>query len=45
MGAADGFQPIGYGYRLAYELRAPMERVEGGKHFVPRTTPTGPPRP
>src|SRR5215216_8154768 len=34
-GAADRFQKIGYGYRLAYELGAPMERIEGGKHFVP----------
>ena len=34
-GAADRFQKIGYGYRLAYELGASMERIEGGKHFVP----------
>ncbi|MDP9347691.1 MAG: alpha/beta fold hydrolase [Gemmatimonadota bacterium] len=34
-GAADQFQKIGYGYRLAYELRAPIDRIEGGKHFVP----------
>ncbi len=38
-GAADGFQPIGYGYRLAYELGAPMERIEGGRHFVPEDHP------
>ncbi len=38
-GAADEFQPIGFGYRLAYELRAPMERIEGGKHFVPEDHP------
>jgi pimeloyl-ACP methyl ester carboxylesterase len=34
-GAADQFQKIGYGYRLAYELGATLERIEGGKHFVP----------
>ncbi len=34
-GAADQFLEIGFGYRLAYELRAPIERIEGGKHFVP----------
>ena len=38
-GAADRFQKIGYGYRLASELRAPMERIEGGKHFVPEDHP------
>jgi len=34
-GAADQFQTIGYGYRLAYDLRATLDRIEGGKHFVP----------
>jgi pimeloyl-ACP methyl ester carboxylesterase len=38
-GAADEFQPIGYGYRLAYELGAKIERIEGGKHFVPEDHP------
>lgn len=38
-GVADGFQEIGYGYRLAYELGAELERVEGGKHFVPEDHP------
>jgi pimeloyl-ACP methyl ester carboxylesterase len=38
-GAADQFQKIGYGYRLAYELKAPIERIEGGKHFVPEDHP------
>lgn len=38
-GAADKFQEIGYGYRLAYELGASIERVEGGKHFVPEDHP------
>lgn len=34
-GAADQFQKIGYGYRLAHELKAPLDRIETGKHFVP----------
>lgn len=34
-GAADQFQQIGYGYRLAHDLRARLDRIEGGKHFVP----------
>ncbi len=38
-GAADRFQKIGYGYRLAYELGASMERIEKGKHFVPEDHP------
>jgi pimeloyl-ACP methyl ester carboxylesterase len=38
-GAADQFQKIGYGYRLAYELGASIERIEGGKHFVPEDHP------
>jgi pimeloyl-ACP methyl ester carboxylesterase len=38
-GAADRFQDIGYGYRLAYELGAPLDRIEGGKHFVPEDHP------
>ncbi len=38
-GAADQFQKIGYGYRLAYELGAPLARIEGGKHFVPEDHP------
>ncbi len=41
-GAADQFQQIGYvgyGYRLAYELGAQLERIEGGKHFVPEDHP------
>ncbi len=38
-GAADQFQKIGYGYRLAYELGAPLERIEEGKHFVPEDHP------
>ena len=38
-GAADQFQKIGYGYRLAYELEATMNRIEGGKHFTPEDHP------
>lgn len=38
-GAAAPFQKIGYGYRLAYELKAPLDRIEGGKHFVPEDHP------
>ena len=38
-GAADRFQKIGYGYRLAHELRAPIARIEDGKHFVPEDYP------
>lgn len=35
--AADRFQKIGY--RLTYELGAPLDRIEGGKHFVPEDHP------
>ncbi len=38
-GAAGQFQPIGYGYRLAYDLGATLDRIEGGKHFVPEDHP------
>ena len=38
-GAADRFLEIGYGYRLAYDLGAHIERIEGGKHFVPEDHP------
>jgi pimeloyl-ACP methyl ester carboxylesterase len=39
-GAADRFQKIGYGYRLAYDLKAAsMERIEDGKHWVPEDHP------
>ncbi len=38
-GAADQFQKIGYGYRLAYELGAPLDRIEAGKHFTPEDFP------
>lgn len=38
-GAADPFQEIEYGYRLATELGAPLDRIEGGLHFVPEDHP------
>ncbi len=38
-GAADQFQKIGYGYRLAYELGASLDRIEDGKHFTPEDFP------
>lgn len=38
-GAADPFQGVGYGYRLAYELGAPLDRIEGGLHFTPEDHP------
>lgn len=38
-GAADAFQKIGYGYRLAHDLGAEMDRIEGGRHFVPEDYP------
>ena len=38
-GAADRFQKIGYGYRLAHDLGAPVGRIEDGKHFVPEDHP------
>lgn len=38
-GAADPLLRIGYGYRLAHELRAPMDRIDGARHFVPEDHP------
>lgn len=38
-GAADQFQKIGYGYRLAYEMDGKLDRVEDGKHFTPEDHP------
>jgi pimeloyl-ACP methyl ester carboxylesterase len=34
-GTADSFLTIGHGYRLAHDLNARLEHIEGGKHFVP----------
>jgi hypothetical protein len=30
--AADAFQKLEYGARLAWDLWAPIERIEGGRH-------------
>lgn len=38
-GAADRFQQIRYGERLAQDLSAPLRRIEGGKHFTPEGYP------
>ncbi|MBW3554554.1 MAG: alpha/beta fold hydrolase [Gemmatimonadetes bacterium] len=38
-GAADGFQKIGYGERFARDLRAPLHRIPGGRHFTPEDHP------
>lgn len=38
-GAADQFQKIRYGERLALDLKAPLRRIEGGKHFTPKDPP------
>lgn len=38
-GAADRFQPVGYGERLAADLDGELSRIEGGKHFVPEDHP------
>lgn len=38
-GAADPFQPLEYGERLAHDLRAPLRTVSGARHFVPEDHP------
>ncbi|WP_375264183.1 alpha/beta fold hydrolase [Palleronia sp.] len=38
-GAADEFQKIEYGERLAADLKAPLRRIEGGLHFTPEDHP------
>lgn len=38
-GAADQFQKLRYGERLAHDLGAPIDRIEGGKHYVPEDHP------
>lgn len=38
-GAADQFQKVEYGERLAGDLNAPLRRIEGGKHFTPEDHP------
>lgn len=38
-GAADRFQKVGYGERLAWDLGAEIDRIESGKHWVPEDHP------
>lgn len=38
-GAADPFLKLRFGERLARDLRAPIDRIPGGKHFVPEDHP------
>jgi pimeloyl-ACP methyl ester carboxylesterase len=38
-GAADPFQQLPYGQRLAWDLRTEPRRIEGGRHFVPEDHP------
>jgi pimeloyl-ACP methyl ester carboxylesterase len=38
-GAADPFLEVDYGYRLARDLGAPLDRIEGGRHFTPEDHP------
>lgn len=38
-GAADQFQKIRYGERLAWDLDAHLERIEDGRHWVPEDHP------
>lgn len=38
-GAADRYQRIQLGYRLANDLGAPIDRIDSGRHFVPEEHP------
>lgn len=38
-GAADQFQKVGYGERLASDLGTVLTRIEGGKHWTPEDHP------
>lgn len=38
-GEADQFQKIRYGERFARDLKAPLHRIPGGKHFTPEDHP------
>ncbi|MEC5325318.1 MULTISPECIES: alpha/beta fold hydrolase [unclassified Aurantimonas] len=38
-GEADQFQKLEYGERFARDLKAPLRRIEGGKHFTPEDHP------
>ncbi len=38
-GVSDQFQKIEYGERFARDLKAPLVRIEGGRHFTPEDHP------
>ncbi|MFC5382067.1 alpha/beta fold hydrolase [Aquipuribacter nitratireducens] len=38
-GDADPFQKVEYGERFADDLRVPLHRIEGGRHFTPEDHP------
>jgi pimeloyl-ACP methyl ester carboxylesterase len=38
-GAADPFQRLPYGQRLAWDLRTELRQIEGGRHFTPEDHP------
>lgn len=38
-GADDQFEKLEYGHRLAQQLNAPLDAIDGGKHFVPEDHP------
>jgi pimeloyl-ACP methyl ester carboxylesterase len=38
-GAADRFQKVRFGERLSKDLGAPLDRLEGARHFVPEDHP------
>lgn len=38
-GAADRFQKLSYGNRLAADLDAKLHQIDGGRHFVPEDHP------
>lgn len=38
-GADDEFQKLEYGQRLSQQLKAPLDAIHGGKHFVPEDHP------
>jgi pimeloyl-ACP methyl ester carboxylesterase len=38
-GASDRLQKVAYGERLAWDLDAELDRIEGGRHFVPEDHP------
>jgi len=38
-GTADPFQKIAYGQRFARDLNTTVQRLEGGKHFIPEDHP------